>query len=101
MPLDDSCTSIQHSVLLQDKVHKSQEIVPALRSALQQTSMMARDRYAHLAHSSSMLQHANDTQELRSILFRGKRSIHDVHTEFLRRMQNMPHDHGALSFLHS
>jgi hypothetical protein len=101
MPLDDHCTNIHHEVMLHDKDQKGQELVPILRSALQQTSAMVKERYAHLSQSSSMLQHANDTQSLRHLLYRGKRSIHDVHTEFLRRMQDMPHDEIAVSFLHS
>merc|ERR1719265_1664691 len=54
MPLDDNCTSVQHSVLLQDNA-QGQDIGPILRSALQQTSVLVKERYSHLALSSSMM----------------------------------------------
>jgi hypothetical protein len=101
MPLDDQCTAVQHSVLLQDKAQKGKDIVPALRSALQQTAALVKERYSHLANTSSMIQHTNSTQQLRKILHRGRRTINDMHTEFLRRMQYMPHEPEAISFLDS
>lgn len=96
MPLHQECTTASHSVLLQDD-SKGHEVVPALRSALQQTSALVRQKYVHLA--TSTLQENNSTQHLRTLLHHGKRSIHDVHIEFMRMVQDLPADRGALGVL--